>query len=814
VNYHLIAHSTAGKADPDKLGIDVTSEIASELDLDQGHPTKYAVSVRALCEFTAKQGDLDLRFTPAPSAQEGNAGHGIVTSRRPPHYQTEVSLSGEFKHLLVRGRADGFDPAQNQLEEIKTFRGDLSTMPDNHRQLHWAQVKIYGWLLCQKLGCASIRLVLVYFDIISRKETLLSESYAAGSLKQYFEDKCGCFLGWAEQELAHRASRDRALTSLRFPHASFRQGQRQLAEAVYKTALHGRCLIAQAPTGIGKTIGTIFPLLKACPEQKLDKVFYLTAKTSGRKLALDALTLIENNEQGLPLRALELVARDKACEHPDKACHGESCPLASGFYDRLPQARNAALAIGTECVAMLDRSALRAVAREHQVCPYYLSQDLIRWCDVVVGDYNHYFDLSAMLHGLTAANQWRVTVLVDEAHNLLERARKMYTAELDQASFRIARRSAPLALKKVLDRVSRCWNELHKHQAHAYKVHPALPDKFITALEQAITTITDYLAENPRSINGEGELQRFYFDALHFSRVSELFDEHSLFDVTKVEKITGDPEKCISKNTRSNGVLCLRNIVPAVFLAQRFAAAQSTALFSATLTPRHFYSDTLGLPENVVWIDVQSPFTAEQLTVQIVSDISTRYQHRDDSVSPIVDLISRQYKTKPGNYLAFFSSFEYLQKITLSFKTRYPDIPVWEQTRRMAEAEQDQFLARFTLTGQGIGFAVLGGSFAEGIDLPGKRLTGAFIATLGLPQVNPVNEQIKQRMNAIFGPGYDYTYLFPGIQKVVQAAGRVIRTRLDQGVIYLIDDRFTRPDVLRLLPDWWKVEQYKTKEAR
>lgn len=819
MNNHLIAPSTAGKADPtDKLGIEVTSEIASELDLDRSHPTKYAVSVRALCEFTAKQGDLDLRFTPAPSAQEGIAGHGIVTSRRPPHYQTEVSLSGEFRHLLVRGRADGFDPAQNQLEEIKTYRGDLSTMPDNHRQLHWAQVKIYGWLLCQKLGFSSVRLALVYFDIISRKETLLSETYAAGSLKQYFEDKCGCFLGWAEQELAHRASRDRALTSLRFPHASFRQGQRQLAEAVYKTSLHGRCLIAQAPTGIGKTIGTIFPLLKACPEQKLDKVFYLTAKTSGRKLALDALTLIENNEQTLPLRTLELVARDKACEHPDKACHGESCPLASGFYDRLPQARNAALSIGTEGVAVLDRSALRAVAREHQVCPYYLSQDLIRWCDVVVGDYNHYFDLSAMLYGLATTNQWRITVLVDEAHNLLERARKMYTAELDQASFRIARRSAPLALKKVLDRVNRCWNELHKDQAHAYQVHAALPDKFITALDQAITAITDYLAENPTRINGEGKLQRFYFDALHFSRVSELFDEHSLFDVTKdvtkVARITGNREKSASRNTRANGLLCLRNIIPAVFLAQRFAAAQSTALFSATLTPRHFYSDTLGLPENAAWIDVQSPFTAEQLTVQIVSDISTRYQHRDDSVSPIVDLISRQYKTKPGNYLAFFSSFEYLQKITLSFKTRSPDIPVWEQTRRMEEAEQDQFLARFTLTGQGIGFAVLGGSFAEGIDLPGKRLSGAFIATLGLPQVNPVNEQIKQRMSAIFGAGHDYTYLFPGIQKVVQAAGRVIRTHLDQGVIYLIDDRFTRPDVLRLLPDWWKVEQYKTKEAR
>lgn len=803
--------------------VDLTGSTGSgletaDLEVDSSQRTKYTISVRALCEFTAKQGDLDLRFTPAPSAQEGIVGHGFVTSSRPPHYQAEVSLSGEFKRLLIRGRADGYDPVQNQVEEIKTFRGDLGAMPDNHRHLHWAQVKVYGWLLCQKLDLSAIRLVLVYFDIVSKKETLLSETHDAVSLKQYFESRCECFLNWAEQELAHRAMRDRALNSLRFPYPSFRQGQRQLAEAVYKTATAGRCLLAQAPTGIGKTIGTIFPVLKACPEQELDKIFYLTAKTSGRKLALGALMLIKNNEPELPLRVLELIARDKACEHPDKECHGDSCPLANGFYDRLPQARTAALAIrigGRETQeggGVLNKEALRAIAHAHQVCPYYLSQDLVRWCDVVVGDYNHYFNLSAMLYGLTVANQWRVGILVDEAHNLLERARKMYTAELDQAAFKITRRSAPVALKKVLDRVNRRWNELHKNQEHAYQVHPALPDKFITALQQAITAITDYKSENPMGMSGD--LQRFYFEALHFSRVSELFDEHSLFDVTKAIRTFGKTEKSVSINSQTSSVLCFRNIIPAVFLAQRFAVAQSIALFSATLTPWHFYSDTLGLPANTAWIEVESPFRAEQLSVQVVSNISTRYQHREHSISPIADLIARQYETKPGNYLAFFSSFDYLQLVTLLFRTRYPEIPIWEQTRGMDEAEKEEFLARFTLKSRGIGFAVLGGAFAEGVDLPGHRLTGAFIATLGLPQINPVNEQIKQRMSKIFNAGYDYTYLFPGLKKVVQAAGRVIRTQLDQGVIYLIDDRYTRPDVLRLLPTWWKVERNKIEEAR
>jgi DNA excision repair protein ERCC-2 len=762
-----------------------------------GRAVKYAVAVRTLCEFTAKEGDLDLRFTPSPSAQEGIAGHAVVAARRGAHgskYQTEVSLSGDFGHLHVRGRADGYDEAANRLEEVKTYRGDLERMPDNHRHLHWAQLKIYGWLMCKKLGLPEIRLALVYFNIGSQKETLIAQTHSADALKHYFEQQCERFLAWAEQELAHRAQRDEALASLGFPHASFRPGQRQLAEAVYTATSTGRCLMAQAPTGIGKTIGTLFPLLKAAPRHELDKVFFLAAKTSGRQLALDALGQIRASAPAMPLRVLELVARDKACEHPDKACHGDSCPLARGFYDRLPQARAAGVAHAAG--GALDRHALRAIAAAHEVCPYYLGQDLARWSDVVVGDYNYYFDLSAMLHGLTVANQWRVSVLVDEAHNMIERARKMYSAELDQTGFNIMRRSAPDVLKKPLDRLSRSWNELHKEQEDAYQVHEALPEKFLTALQQATGAITDYLTESPAG--GDARLQQFYFDALHFSRVAELFDTHSLFDIRK--------EGALTAGRGRSSVLCLRNVVPAPFLRQRFAATRSTVLFSATLSPWHFYSDTLGLPDDSAWIEVQSPFRAEQLSVRVAGHISTRYQHRDRSLAPIVELMARQYEKRAGNYLAFFSSFDYLQKVTALFRERHPHIPIWEQSRGMEESERERFLARFTTSSQGIGFAVLGGAFAEGIDLPGERLIGAFVATLGLPQINPVNEQIRQRMETVFGCGYDYTYLYPGLQKVVQAAGRVIRTELDRGVVHLIDDRFARTDVLRLLPSWWKVE--------
>ncbi len=438
----------------------------------------YVVAVRALCEFTAKHGDLDLRFTPSPSAQEGMAGHALVASRRAEGYQAELGLTGDYKELRVRGRADGYDPAKNQLEEVKTFRGDLAALPGNHRELHWAQVKIYGWLLCQKLGLAEVRLALVYFDIGSQQETLLSELFTADTLKQYFEAQCENFLCWARQELAHRIARDDALQELNFPHASFRPGQRDLAEAVYRSASSSRCLMAQAPTGIGKTIGTVFPLLKAAPRQELDKLFFLAAKTSGRRLALDALTLLKNSAPALPLRVIELVARDKACEHTGKACHGDSCPLAQGFYDRLPAARSAALS-ASRAPSLLDKEALRSIALAHDVCPYYLSQELVRWSDVVVGDYNYYFDVSAMLHGLTVGNQWRVSVLVDEAHNLVERARKMYSAGLDQADLALVRQSATPALRKPLDGLHRAWRDLNRirvtSQMRLTRCGPALP---------------------------------------------------------------------------------------------------------------------------------------------------------------------------------------------------------------------------------------------------------------------------------------------------------------------------------------------------
>lgn len=788
------------------------------------------MAVRALCEFTAKHGDLDLRFTPSPSAQEGMAGHALVASRRGPSYESEVGLEGKYRGLMVRGRADGYDPDRQQLEEVKTYRGDLDSMADNRRALHWAQAQVYGWLLCQSKGLADITLVLVYLDVASLQETLLTQHFAASELQRYFEAQCDIFLQWAVPEAAHRSARDQALGALAFAHAGFRPGQRELAEAVYRAAQAGNCLLAQATTGIGKTMGTLYPLLKAMPRQRLDKVFFLAAKTPGRGLALAALRRIKSQSPAPALRVLELVARSKACEHPDKACHGESCPLAKGFYDRLPAARRAAAELASG-PALLDQATLRQLALVHGICPYYLSQEMARWCDVVACDYNYYFDSSALLYNLAVAGQWRVGLLVDEAHNLLERARSMYSATLDQLCLQQVYASAPRAVQSALARLNRAIGELHAAQAVAYQVHDEIPASLDKALLQAITTITDFLVANPTRT--DAELQDFYFELLHFSRMAEVFAAHSMFDITLSDGTPGERGAMgLTVSSEETATLTIRNVVPAPFLAPRLAAAHTSTLFSATLSPEQFYRDTLGLPARTAWIDVPSPFRAEQLKVSALCNVSTRYQHRAQSLVPLADLMARQYLAAPGNYLAFLSSYDYLQRLAAVMRQRHASIACWEQTRQMDEPGREQFLARFSDHSSGIGFAVLGGAFAEGVDLPGKRLIGAFIATLGMPQISPVNEEMRKRLAAYFGKGaaaelpahsrmrdaptdmgYNYTYLYPGLQKVVQAAGRVIRTPSDQGVIYLMDDRFTQPEVLQLLPNWWRVERLFARRA-
>jgi DNA excision repair protein ERCC-2 len=749
----------------------------------------YTVAVRALCDFTAKRGDLDRRFTPSATALEGLLGQAAVVAKRGPTYESEITLEGQHGALRVRGRADGYDPQTQCLEEIKTIRGHPDDIPANRRDLHWAQLETYGALWCRTHKLSTLTLALVYVDTTTQTETVLRQTHTASDLDAIFSARCQAYLHWAQQEAAHRLARDQALATLPFPPGAFRPGQRELSEAVYRATVNSRCLLAQAPTGIGKTIGVLYPLLRAVPAQRIDKLAYLTCKGTGRGTALEALHHLRAAAPEQTLRVLTMVAKEQACEHPDKACHPEACPLAEGFYDRLPEARAEAVATG-----WMDAPTIRSIALGHGICPYYLGQELTQWADVVVGDVHHAFDPNGQLFSMAQALDWRISLAVDEAHNLVDRARQMHSASLSLTQVRDALGQAPKALRGPLSKLLRNATDLASTQTEPYAAIDQVPDGLSEALDLLNAALGEHFQDKPTAT---GALLNFYFETLTFQRAADLFGTHAIFDVARA---TSDDDGIAPF---LEATLTIRNVVPAPFLRPRWAACHSATLFSATLGPDTYQRDMLGLPDNTAWIDVPPAFPPHHLQVRVAKHVSTRYADRQSSLDAVVDVLAQQHAQAPGNYLAFFSSFDYLDQAAARLQQRHSALTAWRQSRAMDEASRQQFLARFTPDGQGIGFAVLGGAFAEGIDLPGTRLIGAFIATLGLPPVSPVQEQVRLRLDAMFGSDHGYADLVPGLQKVVQAAGRVLRTPDDRGWLWLMDDRYARPGVRALLPAWW-----------
>jgi len=410
-----------------------------------------------------------------------------------------------------------------------------------------------------------------------------------------------------------------------------------------------------------------------------------------------------------------------------------------------------------------------------------------------VADFNYYFHPSAFLYVLAREEEWQVALLVDEAHNLLERARGMYSAELTEDSFAKSHAMVPAAAKGALRQLRAEWRRAET-SCQGDCMLDDVPESLGRAVRDAAACLAEYFSANPQL--AKGPLQDLFFEVLQFARMAESFGEHSVLD--------------FSPAASGKRQVAVRNLIPAPFLRPRFAAARSAVCFSGTLSPFEFYRDTLGLPDDTAMVDIASPFAARQLEVRLAHDLSTRLEDRPRSLARVVETLAAQFKQRPGNYLAFFSSFDYLEMAATELTRHHPGIPIWSQRRGMDSNERTAFLERFQPKGRGIGFAVLGGIFGEGVDLPGDRLVGAFIATLGLPQHDALNERMRQRMEQRFGDGYAYTYLYPGIRKVVQAGGRIIRSESDEGVLWLLDQRFARPEVARLLPDWWTPQIART----
>ncbi len=753
------------------------------------------VAVKTLVEFAAKSGSLDRRFTPSPSGQEGIEGHQRVTAKRASNYQTEVSLSITYGDITFRGRADGYAPSDHCIEEIKTFYGDPGRIPENHQQLHWAQAKCYGWMYCETHGCDEINIALIYFNLTDEEEYRHEETWSAAELKEYGEALAEKYCQWQAQINQRLAQLTPWIEQLQFPYGKMHSSQRMMAEAVYKAAATGRVVLAEAPTGTGKTLAGLFPAIKAMTRTPVDKIFYLTAKTTGKQLALENIQLIASDKTGatIPLRTLELTAQEKSCLEPDKKCMGESCRYAFDFYTKLAQARQAAYAI-----SILDKQALVALAYEFEICPFYLSMEMSRWVDIVVADVNYYFDGTPLLLGLTNEFDWKPYLLIDESHNLIDRARGMYSAELNRGDLIAAKKNAPASIKKALEKINKLWLSLLKilpENPDKFVLLPVMPEKMGLALTEFTNSYIEFLQKNPEHPVQDTIAQEFFFAALNYQKVVDVFDEDFCVDMQEM----GSKEE----------VLTLRNLIPATPLAARLGFAHCACYFSATLHPAHYYQSLLGLPEDTVHIQVPSPFAAEQLHVRIAANLSTRYKDRHTAIQPICELIATQIHAAPGNALVFFPSYEFLQKVETVLRTRFnsSNIQLLVQSRRMSEEDRQEFIAQFNQHNNLLGLAVLGGAFSEGIDLSGDALKGVFIATLGLPQVNPVNEHLRSVMQSKFAQGYDFTYTYPGIQKVIQAAGRVIRTTSDQGYLWLLDERFQQPEIRSLLPEWWFISQ-------
>lgn len=756
--------------------------------------------VRELCEFAARRGSINGSFAPTPTAREGIEGHQWLQARYSNEFQAEYTLGGVINEVELQGRLDLVRlPDETSrvphIIEIKTFFGRYQRLSEGQKLLHLSQLRLYGALLCQRLNCNSVILEVVYVELNSRQTFPELHTATREELLAEAAQLCDIWKQWQRQEQTHRQQRNARLSHLPFLSSGFRPGQHALSTDVYKAIYRGQRLLLEAPTGLGKTLGVLYPALKSMGINNNDRLFFLTARSTGRQLALDGLQrLFPNTHEGpAPLRVLELIAKEKACEYPDTICHEDFCPLAADFYERLPAARLQAAREG-----WLDQANLQRIARTHQICPWYLGREMVVWSDVVVGDINHYFDGSALLFYLTQEQRWQSVVVVDEAHNLIDRARGMYSTSLEQSVFDLSLRGRKPGFRDALQTVQRAWQTMEEREFERSDASQRwldyIPNGIADPLSKLQGILTEELAEDPQN----RELQQTLFACVGFLELAKHFGDHSIVELQRQQRDTGELWE------RSHLTLSIHNLIPADFLQQRFQVAKAVVLFSATLQPADYYCNLLGLSDDTHARQIASPFRPEQVNLSIIG-LDTRAQQRAQTAPRLAQDIQTHYQQHPGNHLVFFSSFDYLQQVARLLQQQTDTPPLLIQNSNFSERQQKTFIRTLRQQRGVLALAVLGGVFSEGIDLPGDALISVSVVTLGLPPFDRYHSILKERLDERFGKehGWSYTWLYPGLRRVVQAAGRLIRTPEDLGHIRLYDQRFHNPEVMALLPSWW-----------
>ncbi|UQZ33947.1 ATP-dependent helicase [Paenibacillus sp. PK3_47] len=757
-----------------------------------------SLSVRALVEYAYSSGSIEPGFRSGAALAEGTRIHQQIQKQYKEGDRKEVYLKTEIPCgdllFVIDGRCDGLllgEDGSLTVEEIKSTGGHLESDFEG-REVHWAQALMYAYILSLDHQLSGIEVKLTYVHRGSGEQRSLYRQVTSGELEQFAAETVARYAPYAELMVRHEARKMSSIQGLEFPFPAYRQGQRHFAAAVYKSVSEGVNLFAQAPTGIGKTMSTLFPALKALEAGKAAGLFYLTAKTVNRIAAQEAVAMLL--QSGLHLHAITITAKDKACFREEGLCSKEFCPFTEGYYDKV----NAAMLDMLEHETLMTQEVIARYARKHEVCPFEFSLDAAYACDAVICDYNYIYDPRISLKRLPEERKKRTVLLVDEAHNLVDRGREMYSAALKKSPFlslqrqyKTANKNLSAAAKAVnaffIALRKSCGEDGNGQWAHYPEELPALLENFVQEAELELLGPPSVILPAGEE---EGEsLLDTYYAVQGMIRTFKTYDERY---ITYAEVQRGDV------------FLKLFNLDPSHLLQQMGRSFRSQILFSATLSPLSYYRDMIGAGEEDYSLSVPSPFHKEQWQVSVLP-VSTRYRDREDSLLPLTDALKGMTSRK-GNYLVFFPSYVYLANVYERFAEKYPEVPTIVQSSGMSEPERVEFLAAFqpdnprTL----LGFAVLGGIFSEGVDLPGDRLNGVMVVGVGLPQVGLERNLLRGYFQSRGKNGFDYAYVYPGMCKVLQAGGRLIRSESDSGRIVLADDRFLQYPYQGLLPDEWR----------
>ncbi len=755
------------------------------------------ISVRELIEYVLRSGDISAVFLSSKRMSDGVKAHQKFQKAAGETYEQEVSISHEVEyedvHLLLSGRMDGLIRVDDivLIDEIKSTGRSLDDLSGDH-VLHWAQVWMYAYMYAHQEGLKQVITRLTYIELESFKIKQFEALKTFEELEVFFYEVIHKYVGWAKKQNAWQEVSRASMRAIEFPFGDYRKGQKQLMSSVYKTIEEKKILFSRAPTGIGKTIATLFPAIKSLGHEKCDKIFYLTAKSIGKEVVVDTLGALES--KGLMIKRVVITAKDKTCLNTKKACNPEECPYARGHFDRI----NEVLEKMYVEHHLFNREVIERYAEAYRVCPYELSLDLALFCDVIICDYNYVFDPSAMLKRFFLEETERYVLLIDEAHNLVDRAREMYSATLDKQKVMTLKKK----VKDIDARLYKYFNQLNKvlierrkkcdQQAEGCYSDKEMPEDCEEAL-RGILFRTEKIFPLHKKWEHMDELLDFYFDSYDFVKKSELYDEKYITYNEKTSRNFQVKMFCMDPS---------RNIQLAI------GKMQGVVYFSATLLPMNYYVSILGGDETSYGLSIPSPFDREKLCLLIDKSVSTKFARRENSIQPIVDKIDQITNPKKGNYMVFFPSYKYMTDVYETYMDQYDSVrkEVIIQSRALDEGAKEEFIGAFHTNRDKtlIAFVVLGGMFGEGIDLTGEKLSGAIIVSVGLPQICYERNLIKRHFDVISGSGYEYAYVYPGLNKVMQSAGRVIRTVNDQGLVVLIDERFNQPYYQSLFPQEWQ----------